>query len=409
MAQPRHGMDLERVVALGQPALRNLAQLLGRCRVEHLQRAPIATGVAFEHLAGGQHVGLAAEPADPLESLDEPGADRGAGARQLSLGRTLGDEALHFLVDGRLDSRMRHAGLDVGRDAEQPGDLEAAQPGADRVGDPLAIDEPLVEPGRLAAAEDLPDDRQQLRIERAVRRGVPETVQARLGHLVVHDLARALGARRNPGARPVETGAGRDVPEIFLGLLTCRRQVDVAGQHEHDVGRAIVGAEPLMDVVQRGRVEILHRADRQPAVRMARREARAEDRLPDPAERAVLALALLVLDDAPLLVEALLRDDAEQVAHPVRLHPERHVERGGRHVLEVIGPVEAGRAVLVRGTHRLERLEELVVEVLRALEHQVLEKVCEARPARPLVLRADVVPEVHGDDRGLAIGVDDDR
>ena len=56
---------------------------------------------------------------------------------------------------------------------------------------------------------------------------------------------------------------------------------------------------------------------------------------------------------------------------------------------------------------KLKGLEELVVVVLRALEHQVLEQVREAGLARDLVLGADVVPEVDRDDRRLAVGVHD--
>ena len=41
------------------------------------------------------------------------------------------------------------------------------------------------------------------------------------------------------------------------------------------------------------------------------------------------------------------------------------------------------------------RLEEVVVVVLRSLEHDVLEEVSEPRPTRLFVLRSDVVPQVH--------------
>ena len=47
-------------------------------------------------------------------------------------------------------------------------------------------------------------------------------------------------------------------------------------------------------------------------------------------------------------------------------------------------------------------------DVARALEHHVLEQVGEARLARHFVLGADVVPEVHGDDRREMVLGDDD-
>jgi hypothetical protein len=129
--------------------------------------------------------------------------------------------------------------------------------------------------------------------------------------------------------------------------------------------------------------------------------------LPDLAVGLVLALALLVLHHAALLVEQRLVDRAEEVAHAVGLHPQRHVQRGGRHVLEVVGAVGVGGAVLVGGADQLERLEELAAVVLRALEHQVLEQVGEAAAPGRLVLAADVVPDVDRDDRRLAVGVHD--
>ena len=46
--------------------------------------------------------------------------------------------------------------------------------------------------------------------------------------------------------------------------------------------------------------------------------------------------------------------------------------------------------------------------MLGPLEHQVFEQVREARATRHLVLRADVVPHVHRDNRHAVIFVDDD-
>ena len=49
-----------------------------------------------------------------------------------------------------------------------------------------------------------------------------------------------------------------------------------------------------------------------------------------------------------------------------------------------------------------------MVVVRRALEHQVLEQMREAGQPGPLVLRADVIPDVHGHDRQRVILVQDD-
>ena len=60
-----------------------------------------------------------------------------------------------------------------------------------------------------------------------------------------------------------------------------------------------------------------------------------------------------------------------------------------------------------RATDFLKRFEVVVIKFLRALKHHVLEQVSEAGLARLFVLRADVVPDVNGDDRRRVILVQD--
>ena len=81
----------------------------------------------------------------------------------------------------------------------------------------------------------------------------------------------------------------------------CRRRA----RARHSRHRSNPGTIP--HVVERRGVEVRHRADRQRAVRMAEREQRAEECLGHLAERPILALALFVLHDAALLIEARLR------------------------------------------------------------------------------------------------------
>jgi hypothetical protein len=97
------------------------------------------------------------------------------------------------------------------------------------------------------------------------------------------------------------------------------------------------------------------------------------------------------------------------VAHAVGFQPQHAVQRLLGHVLEVVGAVAVGGAVEVGGAQLLGGLEVVVVEVLRAVEHQVLEEVGEAGAAGGLVLGAHVVPDVHRHDRGLVVLVDDHR
>ena len=76
--------------------------------------------------------------------------------------------------------------------------------------------------------------------------------------------------------------------------------------------------------------------------------------------------------------------------------------------LVVVGAVVPGRAV-GDAAHLLDVAEVLVgADVLAALEEHVLEQVGEAGAARPLVLRADVVPEVDRHQRQRGVAVEDD-
>jgi hypothetical protein len=76
--------------------------------------------------------------------------------------------------------------------------------------------------------------------------------------------------------------------------------------------------------------------------------------------------------------------------------------------LVVVGAIEPGGAV-ERSAGILNELEVLVIaDMLRSLEEQVLEEMCEAGAPSSLVLGADVVHEVDRDDRCGSILVKDD-
>ena len=241
------------------------------------------------------------------------------------------------------------------------------------------------------------------------RRHVPGTDDHRLRYTVVHDIAARISTGGDIHLMTGQRAPGSDVPEVLLGLLAGGGGIDVAGEHQRGVGRAVVPPEPILRLLERRALEQLVGGHIRGVVRMPLREARLEQPVPDLAVRLVLALAFLVAHHTALLVEHLLVERAEQMAHAVGLHPQRTIERGGRHVLEIVGPIGAGGAVLVGGAHLLEGLEELVAVVLGPLEHQVLEPVRELLPVGGFVLAADVVPDVDGDDRRLAVGVHDHR
>ena len=213
---------------------------------------------------------------------------------------------------------------------------------------------------------------------------------------------------RNPVELATDRRTRRDVAEVFLDLLFGLRGCDVAGDHEHCVRGTVVSAKPFLYVFDRRCVQVFHRSDGFPGIRVTRRIGAERDDLGGLAIGLVLPLALLVLHDAALLIEHFLVDGTEQVTHAIRFHPQRHVERRSGYVLEVVRAVEPGGAVQLGGAGCLHDLEPVVLVILGSVEHQVFEQVRKPGATGTLVLAADVVPDVHRDDWRLVILVHDE-
>ncbi len=203
--------------------------------------------------------------------------------------------------------------------------------------------------------------------------------------------------------------AGFNVAKVLVDLLVRDLGVDIACYDKHGVRGAVVVAEPFLDVVEGGSVQVLHRTDDGPGVRMSLGPHTLRDELFGDPVGFILSLPLFILDHAALFVKLRLRDRSEEMTHAVRLHPESDIHCRGRNVLEVIRPVLVRRAVQVGRTEPLEHLKVVVVEVLAPVEHQMLEQVREAALARLLILRSYVIPDVHGYDRRFVVLVHEER
>ena len=242
----------------------------------------------------------------------------------------------------------------------------------------------------------------------AERRRAEREEDARQHDVVAHHLAQ----RRTEYGRQRErrelglTAAARDRPEVLLDERARLRGIEVAGDGEHGVVGRVPRREELGHVVERRGVEVLHRADERVVEGMVRRVAERGELLPPRAVGLVVHRpAALVLHHVALRVELLLRHRGEEAPHAVGLEPERELELVRRQRLEVVRAVEPGRAV-ERPAGALHELEVLVRrDVGRALEEHVLEQVSEPGATGTLVGRADVVPEIHRDDRrGVIFG-----
>ena len=136
---------------------------------------------------------------------------------------------------------------------------------------------------------------------------------------------------------------------------------------------------------------------------MAFREQLLEDFVEHQPAGLIVALALFVLDHAALVIEHALADRAKQMAHSIAFHEQHPLERAARSGLEVIGAVEIGRAVIIGPADLLQIFEEILRQVFRSVEHQMLEQMGKAGLALGLVLRSDIVPHRDAHHRRLAI------
>ena len=122
-----------------------------------------------------------------------------------------------------------------------------------------------------------------------------------------------------------------------------------------------------------------------------------------------VVLASFIFDDVALALERRLVHVLKQKSHTIALEPKCEFESVRRHGLVVVRAIGIGGAVDVRRARALERVEEFVFgDVLRPLEHEVLEQVCEPVLSGRLVLRTDVIEHVHAHDRDAMILVEDD-
>lgn len=98
-------------------------------------------------------------------------------------------------------------------------------------------------------------------------------------------------------------------------------------------------------------------------------------------------------DDAPLLLQGLVVDRPQEVAHAIALQPQRELEPLGRDGRKIEGGVGAGDAVEVGGAAVREQAQQGPSrDVGRSLVGEVLDEVGDAGEARGLVGGAHVIP-----------------
>ncbi len=90
---------------------------------------------------------------------------------------------------------------------------------------------------------------------------------------------------------------------------------------------------------------------------IGRKQRREQRHRRQPVRAVLVVLPPLVQHDVALVRELGLGQRRQQVAHAIRFHPQRELERAGRHDLPVVGAIGVGRSV-ERRARALQRLEE---------------------------------------------------
>ena len=305
----------------------------------------------------------------------------------------------HFL--GRVSRLDNRNGIEQTRILDQVGVAECSYSHL------LFVHELVVDPRRLAVRQHLRRDVQRIRIRVAVVRDVVRNdhggQRPRLAerHPFFLRLRRLLGnvARHRPLGF-------RHASQILRDELLRLRRVEVADEHQRRVCRHVIRVIEVAHVVDRRGLEILHAPDRRMFVGM-HGERLIEDDFLQPAVRLVVdAHPALLFDDLALVRERVLVDPER--GHPVGFHPEDHRQVLRRHRLPEHRFIIVRVGVALAADRRDERGMRFGLDVLRTLEHQMLEEMREPGPARFLVLRPDVIPERQVHDRRRVIFFEDD-
>ena len=185
--------------------------------------------------------------------------------------------------------------------------------------------------------------------------------------------------------------------------------VEVTGDGD---GGVVGGVELLVevaDVGDAGGFDIGVGADDVSVIRVGGGEEELVDLFAGEVVGAAFALAALVADDVPLVGELGAVEAFHEEAHAVGFEPEAELELVGGEGFEVVGAVEGGGAVDVGSAGALDVLDVgFFADVLGAFKHHVFKEVGEAGATGALIQRANVVPEVDGDEGEAVVLMGDD-
>ena len=273
----------------------------------------------------------------------------------------------------------------------------------------MFVDEDLVEAAGFSATEDC-DEEIGVGIAWGVGRWCQEGY-AKLGELdgVGDGGALLFGDGRGSGGDGVNFGTAGNRTEVFCEERLELGGVEVSGYGHGGVVGSVELLEEVADVVETGGFDVGVGPDDVCVIGMVLGEEELVDLFAGEVVGCAFALASLVADDVALVGELFAVEAFEEEAHAVAFEPEGELELVAGNGFEVVGAVEVGGAVDVGCAGALDVFDVgLFADVLGAFEHHVFEEMGEAGAAGALVERADVIPEVDGDEGKTVVFVHED-
>ncbi len=226
--------------------------------------------VAEVDVIGVEPIGDAAEAADVLQGVEEPGEPAVPDPSQLGVGHARPGDRLDLGIDQAAGALPRLPRAERDGQAERPGQLAARLGGRDVLRKLLLNDELPVEPARLAPGEDVGQKHQRSVVVVELADAGPGEVNAIELDAVVEGDLDVLGEPDLGRPRPQRPGPSGERAEVALGQGERPILINIADQAKTCVARDVVPEEERLDVVAGGGRDVLHDADRQPTVRMVR-------------------------------------------------------------------------------------------------------------------------------------------
>ena len=257
-------VHLENVVAIAEPVIGGFLHR-GRGRGLHpLQIVLVTIGIAPEALAAREQVTLTAEAANPFHDPRIPSENLRLGQLQLGRAGAVLKEVLQFFVCSLFHLAQISARIRGEREVELPADLVGVIRGSRAGRNLIFVDQALVEPRSLTLAEHARRQVQQRFFGGAKFRHIPDAIQARLRHAVLHPAAMRARAFRDPHFLLGDGRPRRNLAIILFDFFARDFRRHVARNHHRDVVRTVISLKPFLDVAQRSSVEVFHGTDHRP-------------------------------------------------------------------------------------------------------------------------------------------------